>query len=239
LPEAAIEICDLNVFLGESHILQSVTLRGDAAKVLGLFGPNGAGKTTLLRTIMGQVGAQSGGLRAFGADLTRLAPHKISALGISLVPQGRRIFTSLTVRENLEVARRHVGVSTNPWTVDRAFSMFPRLADKAESLGGHLSGGEQQMLAVGRALMNNPRLLLLDEPCEGLAPRIVEVMIAAVRILKREGISIVLVEQNMRALAELSDEAYLLKSGRSIAIDQATLRSEDRLSLYGLLDGQS
>lgn len=241
MPESVLDIRDLNVFLGESHILQDVTLRGEEGAVLGLFGPNGAGKTTLLRTVMGQIAATSGRLRALGKDLAGLAPHQISGLGIAVVPQGRRIFASLTVRENMEVARRRIGPNElgNPWTLDRAFSIFPRLADKAGRLGAHLSGGEQQMLAVGRALMNNPSLLLLDEPCEGLAPQIVETMVTTLRGLKSQGISVVLVEQNLRALAELSDQAYLLKAGRSVAIEQATLKATDRSKLYELLDRSS
>jgi len=233
LPEAALEIRDLNVFHGKSHILQDVTLRAEVGSVLGLFGPNGAGKTTLLRTIVGQIRERNGMLRASGIDLIPLTPHQISALGIAIVPQGRRIFASLTVRENLAIARR-IPNGRRPdqlWTMDRALEIFPRLAERSGHFGASLSGGEQQMLAVARALMNNPRLLLMDEPFEGMSPQIVASMFAIIQRLKREKLSIVLVEQKIAALTDLVDSAYLLKAGRGRAVDRSTFMAQDRSSL--------
>ncbi len=168
-----------------------------------------------MNVVVGLLPARGGSVEVFGADITRLPPEAIAARGIALVPQGRRIFKSLTVRENLIVAARPPGPGSRhaPWTTDTVFGMFPRLAERKHQYAAHLSGGEQQMLAIGRALMANPRVLLMDEPSEGLAPQIVADVMATIRKLKESGLSIVLVEQNPRLVLDIADDIAILNSG--------------------------
>src|SRR5258705_472709 len=181
-----------------------------------LVGRNGAGKTTCISTIIGFLKPRGGEIRLFGEPIEGLSPERISRLGIGLVPQGRRIFPSLTVRENLVVAQQRESMTGKPWNVERIYTMFPRLRERHAQFAGTLSGGELQMLAIGRALMGNPRVLLLDEPSEGLAPLIVAEVARTVRRLKEEGQSIVLVEQNLRFALDVADRAVILNTGRCV-----------------------
>jgi len=186
-------------------------------RLLGLIGRNGAGKTTAMNVAMGLLPARNGRVEVFGADVTRLPPERIAAHGVALVPQGRRVFKSLTVRENLSVATRAPKRSEKVFrTIDMVFDMFPRLKERRNQLASLLSGGEQQMLAIGRALVSNPRVLLLDEPSEGPAPQIVAEVGRTIARLKGEGLSIVLVEQNIKLTLELADDIVILNSGNVV-----------------------
>jgi branched-chain amino acid transport system ATP-binding protein len=184
--------------------------------VLALLGRNGAGKTTCISTIIGFLKSQNGEIRLFGDRIEGLSPERISHLGIGLVPQGRRIFPSLTVRENLIVAQQRERTTDRPWNVERIYMMFPRLRERHGQIAGTLSGGELQMLAIGRALMGNPRVLLLDEPSEGLAPLIVAEVGRIIQRLKEQGQSIVLVEQNLQLALEVADQVVILNTGRGV-----------------------
>jgi branched-chain amino acid transport system ATP-binding protein len=199
--------------------------------MLGLLGRNGAGKTTCMNVTVGLLPPRSGEVAVFGKPTTGLAPELIAAYGVALVPQGRRIFRSLTVRENLIVAARRPdpGSRHAPWTSATVFAMFPRLSERRSQLAAYLSGGEQQMLAIGRALMANPRVLLMDEPSEGLAPQVVVEVMATIRKLKESGLSIVLVEQNPKLVFDIADDIVILNSGR-IAVE-ATAAELDGVDL--------
>jgi branched-chain amino acid transport system ATP-binding protein len=210
----ALSLRGVDAYYGDSHVLQGVSFAAGAGRLLGLIGRNGAGKTTAINVAVGLLPARGGVVSVFGTDVTRLAPEQIAAQGVALVPQGRRVFKSLTVRENLAVAAREPRAGGKTvWTLDTVFEMFPRLAERRHQLASLLSGGEQQMLAIGRALMGNPRLLLMDEPSEGLAPQIVADVGRTIARLKGEGLSIVLVEQNIRLTLELADDIAILNSG--------------------------
>jgi branched-chain amino acid transport system ATP-binding protein len=224
LATSALNLHDIDAYYGDSHILQKVSFALGEGRLLGLLGRNGAGKSTCMNVVVGLLPARGGSVEVFGTDITRLPPEAIAACGIALVPQGRRIFKSLTVRENLIVAARPPGPSSRhaPWTADTVFGMFPRLAERKHQLAAHLSGGEQQMLAIGRALMANPRVLLMDEPSEGLAPQIVADVMATIRKLKESGLSIVLVEQNPRLVFDIADDIAILNSGRVAVISTPT-----------------
>jgi branched-chain amino acid transport system ATP-binding protein len=210
----ALSLSNVNAFYGDSHILHGVSFSLAPGGVLALLGRNGAGKTTCISTIIGFLRPRDGEIRLFGKPIGGLGPERISHLGIGLVPQGRRIFPSLTVRENLVVAQQREGTTDKPWNLERIYTMFPRLRERHAQIAGTLSGGELQMLAIGRALMGNPRVLLLDEPSEGLAPLIVAEVGRAIRRLKEEGQSIVLVEQNLQLALEVADQAVILNTGR-------------------------
>jgi branched-chain amino acid transport system ATP-binding protein len=212
----ALSLTNVHAYYGDSHILHGVSFSLPPGGVLALLGRNGAGKTTCISTIIGFLRPRQGDIRLFGEPIDGLGPERISHLGIGLVPQGRRIFASLTVRENLVVARQRGDVSATPWSVERIYGLFPRLRERHAQLAGTLSGGEQQMLAIGRALMGNPRVLLLDEPSEGLAPLIVAEVGRAMTRLKEEGQSIVLVEQNRQLALEIADRAVILNTGRCV-----------------------
>lgn len=212
----ALSLTNVHTFYGESHILHGVGFSLRAGGVLALLGRNGAGKTTCISTIIGFLEPRDGEIRLFGEPIKGLSPERISHLGVGLVPQGRRIFPSLTVRENLIVAQQRERTTSEPWTIDRIYSMFPRLRERHTQFAGTLSGGELQMLAIGRALMGNPRVLLLDEPSEGLAPLIVAEVGRIIRRLKEEGQSIVLVEQNLQLALDVADQAVILNTGRCV-----------------------
>ena len=218
----ALSLIDVHTFYGDSHILHGVSFSLQPGGVLALLGRNGAGKTTCISTIIGFLRPQGGEISLFGEQIGGLSPERISHLGIGLVPQGRRIFPSLTVRENLLVAHQRGRATEKPWNVERIYSMFPRLQERHAQLAGTLSGGEQQMLAIGRALMGNPRVLLLDEPSEGLAPLIVAEVGRTIKRLKEEGQSIVLVEQNRQLALDVADQAVILNTGRCVFAGDAS-----------------
>ena len=199
----------VDAFYDRSHVLQALSLEVGRGAVVALLGRNGAGKTTTLKTVMGIVPARSGRVRFDGADVTRLATHRVARLGVAFVPEERGIFASLTVEEHLTLASVPDG-----WTLDRVYEAFPRLAERRGHMGTQLSGGEQQMLSIARALTLAPRLLLLDEPTEGLAPVIVEEIASITGRLKAEGLAMLLVEQNYPFAARLADRVYVLGKGR-------------------------
>jgi branched-chain amino acid transport system ATP-binding protein len=207
-----LDVADLHTYYGDSHVLQGVSLRAERGKVTAVLGRNGVGKTTLCRSLTGLTPPRSGRVSFDGVDTARLPPHRIRDAGISLVPQGRRIFTSLSVTENLAIAARAAS-SNGAWTVDRVFQIFPRLAERGDHGGGELSGGEQQMLAIARALVANPALLIMDEPTEGLAPSLVAEVGRLIGQLRQEGTSVLLVEQSAAFAVQVSDYAYVMSQG--------------------------
>ena len=213
----ALALDEIDAFYGDSHVLRRVSFRLGVGRLLGLLGRNGAGKSTTLSVTVGLLPPRRGGVSVYGRPVAGRAPEAIAAQGVALVPQGRRVFRSLSVRENLAVAGRtpRDGRAT-AWTLDSVYGVFPRLRERHRQMAGSLSGGEQQMLAIGRALMSNPRVLLMDEPSEGLAPQIVAEVMATIRTLKAQGLSIVLVEQNARLVFEVADDVVILNSGRVV-----------------------
>ena len=213
----ALALSGIDAFYGDSHVLHDVSLRLGGGRLLGLLGRNGAGKTTTMSVTVGLLPPRHGTVTIDGRPVTGSTPETIAAHGVALVPQGRRVFRSLTVRENLAVAgRRPRDGRRAAWTLDTVYGVFPRLRERHRQLAGSLSGGEQQMLAIARALMANPRVLLMDEPAEGLAPQIVAEVMATIRKLKADGLSIVLVEQNARLVFEVADDVVILNSGRVV-----------------------
>jgi branched-chain amino acid transport system ATP-binding protein len=204
----------LHSYYGRAHILSDVALTAARGEVVVLLGRNGAGKTTTLKCIMGLVRPAKGTIRFRGDDITGAAPYEICRAGLAWVPEDRRIFTELTVLENLEVGRQPPRDGAPAWTPERVFALFPNLAEMRHRPGGRMSGGEQQMLTIARSLMGNPSAVLLDEPSEGLAPVIVEQMAATIRELKSEGLTVVLSEQNLHFAAHVSDRAYIIEKGR-------------------------
>jgi branched-chain amino acid transport system ATP-binding protein len=212
----ALAISGIDAYYGESHVLHGVSFALKEGHLLGLLGRNGAGKTTCMSAIMGFLKPRRGSVMLFGEQIAGLTSEAISHRGIGLVPQGRRVFKSLTVRENLSVAeQRRTNTGGRPvWTFDRVYRLFPRLKERQAQLAGSLSGGEQQMLAIGRALMGNPRVLLMDEPSEGLAPQLVAEVGRTIAQLKAEGQSIVLVEQNIKLTLDLADDIIIINTGR-------------------------
>ncbi len=207
-----LEAVGLNTFYGKSHILHDVGIEVAEGRVTTLLGRNGAGKTTTLRSLVGLTPPRSGQVRIFGQATTRLPPFRIAAMGVGYVPEGRKIFPNLTVHDNLRVPLERPG----PWTIARVYELFPRLAERRQNRGRQLSGGEQEMLSIARALLLNPKLLILDEPSQGLAPLIVREVFRVVAQLRAEGISVLLVEQNVRAGLEVADHAYVLDHGQMV-----------------------
>ena len=205
----ALEIEGINTYYGKSHILKGVDLVVEEGELVTLLGRNGAGKSTTLRSIMGLTPARSGSVRIFGTDTTHSPAFRIAALGVGFVPEGRRIFANLTVEENLKVPVERPG----PWTIPRIYQLFPRLAERKNNKGRQLSGGEQEMLSIARALLLNPKLLMLDEPSQGLAPLIVQDVFKVIVATRDEGMSVLLIEQNVRAAVEVADRAYVLDDG--------------------------
>jgi branched-chain amino acid transport system ATP-binding protein len=210
----ALDISGIDTFYGDSHVLHGVSFALPPGRLLGLLGRNGAGKTTCMATIMGFLKPRRGAIALFGESVTGLQPDTIARKGICLVPQGRRMFRTLTVRENLMVAAQTR--QSGAWSLSRVFDLFPRLKERDAQVAGSLSGGEQQMLAIGRALMGNPRVLLMDEPSEGLAPQIVAEVKRTIAQLKAEGQSIVLVEQNIKLTLDLADDVVVINTGRVV-----------------------
>jgi branched-chain amino acid transport system ATP-binding protein len=210
----ALALSAVDALYGESHVLHGVSFALNAGKVLALLGRNGAGKTTCMSSIIGFLPPRSGEIRLFGEAISRLVPEAIARKGVGFVPQGRRIFHTLTVRENLVVSRQSRPGIANLWTFERVVGLFPKLRERLQQVAGSLSGGEQQMLAIGRALMGNPRVLLMDEPSEGLAPLIVAEVGRTIARLKEAGQSILLVEQNVKLALDLADDVVILNTGR-------------------------
>jgi len=204
----------LNSYYGPAHILFDVALDVGGGEVVALLGRNGAGKSTTFRSIVGLVAQRSGRILFEGRDVSDQPTHAIASRGLGYVPEERRIFTDLTVDENLEVGRQPARPNAPHWTREKLFSLFPNLAEMRGRTGGRMSGGEQQMLTIARTLMGNPSLVLLDEPSEGLAPRIVEQMVEAILTMKREGLSIMVSEQNLHFTRLICDRAYIIERGR-------------------------
>ena len=209
-----LSVANLNSHYGPAHILFDIGLEVADGEVVALLGRNGAGKSTTFRAIVGLVAQRSGRIVFEGADVSRAPTHEIVRRGLGYVPEERRIFTELTVEENLEVGRQAIRPSAPHWTREKLFALFPNLAELRHRPGGRMSGGEQQMLTIARTLMGNPTLVLLDEPSEGLSPKIVEQMVAAILTMKKEGMSIVLSEQNLHFARLISDRAYIIERGR-------------------------
>ena len=208
-----LEVSRLNAAYGRAHVLFDLQLQARAGEVSVLLGRNGAGKSTTLKAIMGLLRPQAGEILFDGRRIDRLQPYQIARLGLGYVPEDRRIFTDLTVTQNLEVGRQSPREGVPRWTPGRLFELFPNLGRMQERLGGRMSGGEQQMLTIARTLMGNPRAILLDEPSEGLAPVIVEQMVRTIRELKTEGLTVLLCEQNLHFARQVADRAYVIEKG--------------------------
>ena len=202
----------VQTYYGKSHILHGVSLAVREGEIVALLGRNGAGKTTTLRSLIGLTPPRRGSIRIFDANSTAWPPFRVAGLGVGYVPEGRRVFANLTVEENLLVPAERAG----PWTPARVYDAFPRLAERKGNKGSQLSGGEQEMLAIARALLLNPKLLMLDEPSQGLAPLIVAEVFKIIAAARAEGVSVLLVEQNVRSAVALADRVYVLDDGRVV-----------------------
>jgi branched-chain amino acid transport system ATP-binding protein len=224
----ALELNEVNAYYGKAHILHDLSLSLDEGELVALLGRNGAGKSTTLHSVMGFASVRSGSIRLFEQESTQFGATRVVGLGVGFVPEGRRVFSNLTVLENLMVPIDKPG----PWNIAEIFKLFPRLEERKTSKGGQLSGGEQEMLSISRALLLNPRLLLLDEPSQGLAPLIVHEVFGVIDSVRKQGTSILLIEQNVRAALRLADRAYVLDTGRltysgtvaELEADEARLR---------------
>ena len=226
-----LEVRDIHTYYGDSHVLQGVSLGMERGQVVGILGRNGMGKTTLIRSIIGFTPPRRGQVLFKSRDITAWPSNRVVAFGLGLVPQGRRVFPSLSVLENLAVAARNNG---GPWTVERVLDLFPRLRERGAHRAGKLSGGEQQMLAIARALTTNPELLLMDEPTEGLAPLLVREVGRTIENLKSQGLSILLVEQNLPLALRVADHVHVLSRGRVVhsSAPDALWRNEEIKSRY-------
>jgi branched-chain amino acid transport system ATP-binding protein len=229
-----LSIDDLHTYYGDSHALRGATLALPAGVSFGLLGRNGMGKTTLIRTVMGHLRPASGRVQWQGRDITGLAPERVARLGVGYVPEGRMIFPNLSVRENLVMAARPGPEGRRDWTFDRVLHTFPRLAERLQHGGQQLSGGEQQMLAIGRALMTNPHLLVLDEATEGLAPLVVAEIWRVIAAIRTTGMATLIVDRNYRAVLSHTDRAAVMEKGKIVlAGDSASLAdSPDGLARY-------
>jgi branched-chain amino acid transport system ATP-binding protein len=229
---------EIHSFYGKSHILHGVSLEVKEGEIVAVLGRNGAGKTTTVRSLMGLTPARMGKIEIFGRETTRWPTHRVAALGVGYVPEGRKIFGNLTVLENLKVPQARPG----PWTLDRVFELFPRLAERRGQLGRQLSGGEQEMLAIARPLLLNPRIMLLDEPSQGLAPLIVKEVMRVVQRMRDEGLSVLLIEQNAPLCLSIADRAYVLDDGKVVYSGAAAELANDtelvnKLAGAGKTDG--
>jgi len=227
---AALAAEGLHTYYGKSHILNGVGIEVAEGKITALLGRNGAGKTTTLRSLMGLTPARSGRITIFGRETTRWPTYRVAASGVGYVPEGRRVFPNLSVEENLKVPLERQG----PWTIARVFQLFPRLAERRLNRGRQLSGGEQEMLSIARALMLNPKLLMLDEPSQGLAPLVVGEVFRIVAAMRDEGISILLVEQNALMSLEIADHAYVLDNGAIVHSGPARELAQDEARVQAL-----
>jgi branched-chain amino acid transport system ATP-binding protein len=229
---------EIHSFYGKSHILHGVSLEVKEGEIVAVLGRNGAGKTTTVRSLMGLTPARMGKIEIFGRETTRWPTHRVAALGVGYVPEGRKIFGNLTVLENLKVPQARPG----PWTLDRVFELFPRLAERRGQLGRQLSGGEQEMLAIARPLLLNPCIMLLDEPSQGLAPLIVKEVMRVVQRMRDEGLSVLLIEQNAPLCLSIADRAYVLDDGKVVYSGAAAELANDtelvnKLAGAGKTDG--
>lgn len=215
---------EIQTYYGKSHILHGVSLEVNEGEIVTVLGRNGAGKTTTVRSIMGLTPPRLGTVEIFGRNTTRLPTHRIAGLGIGYVPEGRKIFGNLTVLENLKVSQARPGA----WNLDRIFKLFPRLEERKSQLGRQLSGGEQEMLAIARPLLLNPRLMLLDEPSQGLAPLIVKEVMQVIKTMRSEGLSVLLIEQNVPLSLAVADRAYVLDDGKVVHSGPAAALASDK-----------
>mgnify|MGYP002064924620 CR=1 FL=1 len=230
-----VDACGIHTYYGASHVLHGVDFTVRRGETVGLMGRNGMGKTTLLKSILGLVRCRTGSVSIGGRDMTRTAPHAIALAGIAYVPEGRGIFPNLSVRENLVMAARAGPGGRRSWTLDRVLEVFPRLAERLGHGGGQISGGEQQMLSIGRALLTNPELLILDEATEGLAPKISQEIWRIVRHIKEDSIATVIVDKNFAAVSSVADRAVILVKGATVFSGSTVeLRSRPDLHLRWL-----
>jgi branched-chain amino acid transport system ATP-binding protein len=219
-----LRVHEIQTYYGKSHILHGVSLEVNEGEIVTVLGRNGAGKTTTVRSIMGLTPPRLGTVEIFGRNTTRLPTHRIAGLGIGYVPEGRKIFGNLTVLENLKVPQARPGA----WNLDRIFKLFPRLEERKSQLGRQLSGGEQEMLAIARPLLLNPRLMLLDEPSQGLAPLIVKEVMQVIKTMRSEGLSVLLIEQNVPLSLAVADRAYVLDDGKVVHSGPAAALASDK-----------
>jgi branched-chain amino acid transport system ATP-binding protein len=220
----------LHTYYGKSHILHGVSLEAAEGQVTALLGRNGAGKTTTLRSLMGLTPPREGSVTIFGTSTTGMPPFRVAAMGVGYVPEGRKVFPNLTVDENLRVPLERPG----PWTLETVYKLFPRLKERQSNRGRQLSGGEQEMLSIARALLINPKLLILDEPSQGLAPLIVREVFRIVAQMRAEGITVLLVEQNVRMSLEIADHAYVLDDGHVVYSGSARELAADEVRVQSL-----
>ena len=233
MSETILEARDLHAWYGSSHVLHGVDLRVERGQTLGLLGRNGMGKSTLIRTLLGHVKQRDGRIHLFGQDVSTARPHEVARLGVAYVPEGRGVFPNLSVRENLVMAARKGRDGRHDWTYDRVMQTFPRLQERVGNLGGQLSGGEQQMLSIGRALMTHPELVILDEATEGLAPLIVAEIWRVIGQIRASGIATLIVDRDYRKVLAQSDRALVLQKGQVVlAGDSATLQGSAELAGY-------
>ena len=211
-----LQVDKIHAYYGKSHILQGISLGMEKGEIVTLLGRNGVGKSTTLKSIIGLVAPERGSIRFRGEEISRLRPYRICRLGVGYVPEERRIFPTLTVRENLLTGVKGKEQAGNPWTIQKVYEYFPNLEKRDRQKGRHLSGGEQQMLTIGRTLMGNPQLLLVDEPTEGLAPALVSMVIRILGEINREGVSILLVEQALDVAFQLPSRSYVMSKGRMV-----------------------
>ena len=234
--ELILEAKAVHAWYGSSHVLHGVDVAVARGETLGLLGRNGMGKSTLIRTLLGHVAQRDGSIQLFGQDMSRAKPHEVARLGVAYVPEGRGVFPNLTVRENLVMAARKGRDSRNDWPFDRVMQTFPRLQERIGNLGAQLSGGEQQMLAIGRALMTHPELIILDEATEGLAPLIVAEIWRVIADIRQSGIATLIVDRDYRKVLAHSDRALVLQKGQVVLTGAAaTLRdSQEVATLLGV-----
>ncbi|MED5622339.1 ABC transporter ATP-binding protein [Ideonella sp. BN130291] len=226
-----IDATGLQAWYGSAHVLRGVDVQLAPGETLGLLGRNGMGKSTLIRTLLGHVRERQGRIQVMGRDMSRAAPHEVARLGVAYVPEGRGVFPNLSVRENLVMAARPGTGGTSDWRFDRVMATFPRLAERLQHLGGQLSGGEQQMLSIGRALLTNPRVLILDEATEGLAPLIVEEIWRVIRSIRDSGIATIVVDRDYRRVLSQSDRAIVLQKGVAVlAGERAQVQADPALA---------
>jgi branched-chain amino acid transport system ATP-binding protein len=231
----SLQAVQLHTYYGKSHILHGVSLELREGEIVTLLGRNGAGKTTTLRSLVGLTPARTGTVRIFEKITTDLPPYAVAAMGVGYVPEGRRIFGNLTVEENLKVPLERPG----QWTIPKVYELFPRLAERRRNKGRQLSGGEQEMLAIARALLINPQILMLDEPSQGLAPLIVQEVFKVVVRMRDEGMTVLLVEQNVRAAVAIADRAYVLDDGKVVYEGSAAEFGKDEARVRALAGASS